>query len=106
METRNNHYNITAGIFLPSCDFFQEKQSYVLTESPFSKYEGGVGDNTSPFCFVGIFLTTRLDYISKGHYHKMSKKNIFKWLLISKMYIKFTRDKGHGNETDFLIFFA
>jgi hypothetical protein len=77
METRNNHYNITAqctGIFLPSRDFFQEKQSYVLTESPFSKYEGGGGDNPSPFYFVGIFLTTRLDYILKGHYHKMSKK--------------------------------
>jgi hypothetical protein len=96
METRSNHYNITAectGIFLPSRDFFQEKQSYVLTESPFSKYEGGVGDNTSPFCFVGIFLTTRLDYILKGHYHKMSKKNIFKWLLISKMY---KIDQGQG----------
>jgi hypothetical protein len=66
METRSNHYNITAqctGIFLPSRDFFQEKQSYVLTESPFSKYEGGGGNNTSPFYFVGIFLTTRLDYI-------------------------------------------
>jgi hypothetical protein len=28
-------------IFLPSRDFFQEKQSYVLTESPLSMYEGG-----------------------------------------------------------------
>ncbi len=29
------------GIFLPSRDFLQEKQSYVLTEFPLSKYEGG-----------------------------------------------------------------
>jgi hypothetical protein len=39
------HYT---GIFLPSRDFFQEKQSYVLTESPLSKYEGGI----TPFTFL------------------------------------------------------
>ncbi len=29
------------GVFLPSRHFFKEKQSYVLTESPLSKYAGG-----------------------------------------------------------------
>ncbi len=38
------------GIFLPSRDFFQEKQSYVLAEFPLSKYKGGGGDN--PFQYV------------------------------------------------------
>jgi hypothetical protein len=52
METRSNHYNISyiiqyTGIFLPSRDFSQEKQSFVLTESPLSKYEGG--QPLSPF---------------------------------------------------------
>jgi hypothetical protein len=29
------------GIFLAGRDFFQEKQSYLFTESPLFKYEGG-----------------------------------------------------------------
>jgi hypothetical protein len=36
------------GIFLPGRDFFQEKQSYLLTESPLFKYEG----ETTPFTFL------------------------------------------------------
>ena len=53
METRINHNIVVpctvqyTGIFLPSRDFFQEKQPYVLTESPSSKYEGGT--TPSPF---------------------------------------------------------
>jgi hypothetical protein len=34
-------------IFLASRDFLQEQQSYLLTGSPLSKYEGG--QNLSPF---------------------------------------------------------
>jgi hypothetical protein len=33
--------------YLASRDFFQEKQSYLLTESPLAKHEGGEG--TTPF---------------------------------------------------------
>ncbi len=36
--------------YLASRDFSQEKQSYTLTESPLSKYEGGRG--TTPFTLI------------------------------------------------------
>jgi hypothetical protein len=35
-------------IFLPGRDFFQEKQSYLLTESPLFKYKG----ETTPFTLL------------------------------------------------------
>jgi hypothetical protein len=33
--------DINSYFLIPSRDFFQEKQSYVLTESPLCKHEGG-----------------------------------------------------------------
>jgi hypothetical protein len=46
------HYT---GIFLPSRDFILEKQSYVLTESPLSKHEGG----TTRFTLSPFFLAEK-----------------------------------------------
>ena len=87
------------GIFLPSRDFFQEKQSYLLTVSPLSKYEGGT-DNPFDPSILQIKESWTLIHI-KGTQSPDQQKTFHEvWLWL----VKFTL-KGHGKETDLLIFF-
>ncbi len=88
--------------YLASCDFFQEKQPYLLTESPLSKYEEGRGGQP-PYTLL-YFPIHSLDHILKGHFHKI-RKNYFMWVLHDFYNVELTL-KGHGNETDISIFFA
>ncbi len=79
-------------IYVLCRDFFQEMQSYLLTEFPLSKYEGGQPFDPFPTIWWGarsmvirsVLRTWRIDYefyhILKGHYSLMiSTKYYFDW---------------------------
>ena len=55
--------------YLASRDFFQEKQSYLLTESPLAKHEGGEG--TTPF--------TPLPYRVERDFHTIHFFKLCQW---------------------------
>ncbi len=93
--------------YLTSRDFFREMQSYLLTEFPLSKYEGGqLGTTLDPFLTIwwgarsmvirSMLRTWRIDnefyHILKGHYGKDEHKTILCGLMIStKLYFDWSK---------------